>query len=60
MEGNHIDVGDRLGIVECMVPTDVASFCSGEIKKVLVQEGQTVEPGQPLFMVKPAGVGSGA
>ena len=54
MEGNHIKVGDRLGIVECMkVPTDVVSFCAGEVKKVLVQDSQPVEYGQPLFLVTP-------
>jgi acetyl-CoA carboxylase biotin carboxyl carrier protein len=54
MEGNHIKPGDRLAVVECMkIPTDVTSFTKGEIKKVLVEDGQPVEYGQPLFEVIP-------
>ena len=54
--GNHIKPGDRLGVVECMkIPTDVVSFSSGEIKRIMVEEGQTVEYGQPLFAVIPNG-----
>lgn len=52
MEGNHIKPGDRVGIVECMkIPTDVISYTGGEIKKILVEDGQPVEYGQPLFAV---------
>lgn len=52
--GNHIKPGDRLGVVECMkIPTDVVSFSAGEIKRIMVEEGQTVEYGQPLFAVIP-------
>ena len=52
--GNHIKPGDRLGVVECMkIPTDVVSFTAGEIKRIMVEEGQTVEYGQPLFAVLP-------
>jgi len=52
--GNHIKPGDRLGVVECMkIPTDVVSFAAGEIKRIMVEEGQTVEYGQPLFAVIP-------
>lgn len=53
VEGNHIKPGDRLGIVECMkIPTDVVAFGAGEITKILVEEGQPVEYGQPLFVFK--------
>lgn len=56
MEGNHIKPGDRVGLVECMkIPNDVTSFCEGVIKKVLVEDGQPVEYGQPLFVVSPIG-----
>jgi len=55
MVGNHIKPGDRLGVVECMkIPTDVVSFCAGEILTITVEDGQTVEYGQPLFTVSPA------
>jgi biotin carboxyl carrier protein len=54
MIGNHIKPGDHLGVVECMkIPTDVVSFCAGEIKQIMVEDGQTVEYGQPLFVVTP-------
>lgn len=53
--GNHIKPGDRLGVVECMkIPTDVVSFSAGEIKRIMVEDGQAVEYGQPLFVVTPA------
>lgn len=52
MIGNHIKPGDRLGVVECMkIPTDVVSYCAGEILQIMVEDGQTVEYGQPLFTV---------
>ncbi len=54
MEGNHIKPGDRVAVVECMkIPTDVNSFCEGVIKEIIVDDGQAVEYGQPLFIVKP-------
>ena len=50
MIGNHIKPGERLGVVECMkIPTDVVSFAAGEIRQIMVEDGQTVEYGQPLF-----------
>ncbi len=59
MEGNHIKPGDRLGVVECMkIPTDVVSYCAGQIKKILVEDGHPVEYGQPLFEVTPVETGS--
>lgn len=54
VEGDRVKHGDRLGIVECMkIPTDVLSLCDGEIIKILAQDGQPVEYGQPLFVVRP-------
>ncbi len=54
LAGNQIKVGERLGVVECMkIPTDVVSSYEGIIFKILVEEGQVVEYGQPLFVVKP-------
>lgn len=55
VEGNHVKPGDRLGIVECMkIPNEVVSFSAGTIVKILVEDGQVVEYGQPLFHVMPA------
>lgn len=57
MEGNHVKPGDRVGIVECMkIPTDVISYNGGEIKKILVEDGQAVEYGQPLFVLNQTGI----
>lgn len=61
MIGNHIKPGDRVGVVECMkIPTDVVSFCAGEIREILVEDGQVVEYGQPLFKVIPFNAGAEA
>ena len=61
MIGNHIKPGDRLGVVECMkIPTDVVSFAAGEILQIMVEDGQTVEYGQPLFTVSPIAGENGA
>ena len=58
--GNHIKPGDRLGVVECMkIPTDVVSFSAGEIRRIMVEDGQTVEYGQPLFAVAPVATENG-
>ncbi len=54
MLGNHIKPGDPLAVVECMkIPTDVVSYCAGEVKEILVEDGQPVEYGQPLFSILP-------
>ncbi len=53
MVGNHIKPGDTMAVVECMkLPTDVVTYCGGEIKEILVEDGQAVEYGQPLFSVQ--------
>ena len=56
-----INVGDSVGpesvvcIVEAMkVFNEIKAECSGSIEKVLVSNGDPVEYGQPLFLVKPA------
>jgi acetyl-CoA carboxylase biotin carboxyl carrier protein len=58
MEGNHVKPGDKLGLVECMkIPNDVVSLAKGKVSKILVQDGQTVEYGQPLFSIVENGNG---
>ena len=53
LEGNHVKPGDRLGVVECMkIPNDVVSYCAGAIAAILVEDGQKVEYGQPLFAIR--------
>ncbi len=52
-------VGDRIGdesvvcIIEAMkVMNEIKAECSGEIVEILVENGEPVEYGQPLFLVK--------
>ena len=53
MKGNRIKPGDRLGVVESMkLPTEVVSFCKGQVDEILVEDGQSVEYNQPLFSVR--------
>jgi acetyl-CoA carboxylase biotin carboxyl carrier protein len=54
--GDRVNVGQTVCIIEAMklmndMPTEVA----GKIVKVMVDNGTTVEYGQPLFMVDPKG-----
>ena len=58
----YVEVGDRIGkdtpvcIVEAMkVMNEIKSEVAGEILEILVQNGEPVEFGQPLFLVRPAG-----
>ena len=52
-------MGDRIGdesvvcIIEAMkVMNEIKAECSGEIVEILVENGEPVEYGQPLFLVK--------
>lgn len=56
----YVKVGDKVGdetivcIVEAMkLFNEIEAEINGEIVEVLVQDGQLVEYGQPLFLVKP-------
>lgn len=57
---SFVNVGDRVGekttvcIIEAMkLMNEIEAEVKGEIVKVLVENGQLVEYGQPLFLVKP-------
>ena len=57
----YVEVGDRIGkdspicIVEAMkVMNEIKAEVEGEILEILVQNGEPVEFGQPLFLVRPA------
>ena len=51
--GQRIKPDDVVGIIEAMkVMNEIPAEVSGEIIKILVEEGQPVEFGQPLFRVK--------
>jgi acetyl-CoA carboxylase biotin carboxyl carrier protein len=58
-EGDTIHPGDRVGIIETMkMMNEIESEVAGRIVRVLVQNGQPVEYGQPLIIVEPElGVG---
>jgi acetyl-CoA carboxylase biotin carboxyl carrier protein len=56
---SYVEVGDRVQaekvvcIVEAMkLMNEILAEVSGEIVKILVEDGQLVEYGQPLFLVK--------
>jgi acetyl-CoA carboxylase biotin carboxyl carrier protein len=58
----YVEVGDRIGkdspicIVEAMkVMNEIKAEVEGEILEILVQNGEPVEFGQPLFLIRPTG-----
>jgi acetyl-CoA carboxylase biotin carboxyl carrier protein len=51
--GDHVDLGQVLCIVEAMkLMNEIECDAAGEIVKRLVQNGQPVEYGQPLFALR--------
>ncbi|MFN1833844.1 acetyl-CoA carboxylase biotin carboxyl carrier protein [Balneola sp. MJW-20] len=51
--GDKVSKGDTLCIVEAMkIMNEIESDLSGEIVKILVEDGQAVEFDQPLFVIK--------
>lgn len=53
--GSRIAVGQTVCIIEAMkIFNEIKAECSGTIAKVLVKNGEPVEFGQALFLVKPA------
>jgi len=51
--GDHVDLGQVLCIVEAMkLMNEIESDAAGEIVRRLVQNGQPVEYGQPLFALR--------
>ena len=52
-EGTNVGEDDVVCIIEAMkVMNDIKAECRGEIIKILVDNGDPVEFGQPLFLVK--------
>ena len=52
--GDQIEVGQPLCIIEAMkLMNEIESDITGEVVRRLVQNGQPVEFGQPLFAVRP-------
>ena len=51
--GSKVNKGDVLCLIEAMkLMNEVTAEKSGEIVEVCVENGQVVEYGQPLFMIK--------
>jgi acetyl-CoA carboxylase biotin carboxyl carrier protein len=52
--GDQVSAGQVLCIIEAMkLMNEIESDTSGEVVKVLVNNGQPVEYGQPLFSIRP-------
>jgi acetyl-CoA carboxylase biotin carboxyl carrier protein len=52
--GSHVDDETDVCVIEAMkVFNTIKAECKGTIAKILVANGQSVEFGQPLFLVKP-------
>lgn len=50
--GQQVKAGDTLCIIEAMkLLNEIESDAAGEIKEILVENGQAVEYGQPLFVI---------
>ncbi|MFN7571348.1 MAG: acetyl-CoA carboxylase biotin carboxyl carrier protein [Betaproteobacteria bacterium] len=50
--GSTVKVGDTLCIIEAMkLLNEIEAEVAGEVKQVLVENGQAVEYGQPLFVI---------
>jgi acetyl-CoA carboxylase biotin carboxyl carrier protein len=55
-EGTRVEDDSVVGIVEVLnQPTEVEAGCSGVVTKVLAEDGQPVQYGQPLFEVSAVG-----
>ncbi|MEW5766036.1 MAG: acetyl-CoA carboxylase [bacterium] len=53
-EGDMIKEGDSLGIIEAMkLFNEIKSEVSGRVVKILVENAQTVEAGETLFLIEP-------
>lgn len=52
--GDVVDADTKVCIIEAMkIFNEINAQCSGTISKVLVENGEAVEFGQPLFIVTP-------
>jgi acetyl-CoA carboxylase biotin carboxyl carrier protein len=53
--GDHVEIGEVLCVIEAMkLMNEIEADRSGVIKRILVQDNQPVEFGQPLFLVESA------
>ncbi len=53
--GRHVDVGQTVCIIEAMkLMNEIESEVRGRVAQILVENGQPVEFGQPLFLIDPS------
>jgi acetyl-CoA carboxylase biotin carboxyl carrier protein len=53
--GDRVKVGQVVGVVESLkVPNEIGALAHGEVVEILVEDGQGVEYGQPLVVLRPA------
>lgn len=53
MSGASVDVGDTLCIIEAMkLMNEIESDRAGVVKAILIDNGQPVEYGEPLFVIE--------
>ena len=51
--GSSIKEGEPVCIIEAMkIMNEIEADCSGKVLRILCQNGQAVEFGQPLFVVE--------
>ncbi len=51
--GSRVEVGDVLCIIEAMkILNQIEADIAGEVKAILVENGQPVEYGQPIFVIE--------
>ncbi len=54
--GSHVKKGDTLCIIEAMkIMNEIEADTEGKVVRILVDNGQPVEFGQPLFLIDPNG-----
>jgi acetyl-CoA carboxylase biotin carboxyl carrier protein len=54
--GDHVDPGQTVCIIEAMkLMNEIEADISGEVARILVENGQPVEYGEPLFALRPSG-----
>ncbi|HLV81808.1 MAG TPA: biotin/lipoyl-containing protein, partial [Chthonomonadaceae bacterium] len=52
--GDHIAVGQTIGIIEAMkVFSEIPAEQAGTVQSVLAQDGQLVQAGEPLMLLRP-------
>lgn len=52
--GSHVESGQQLGIIEVLrKPTAVSAPVAGEIVQIFHEDGQGVQYGDPLFVIRP-------